>query len=71
MNKSEYYGKDNPFEAIKIIDYYGLNFCLGNVIKYILRAGKKSDNSYEQDLNKALDYLQHEVKKNAKDIINR
>ncbi len=71
MNKSEYYGKDNPFEAIKIIDYYGLNFCLGNVIKYILRAGKKSDNSYEQDLNKALDYLQHEVKKNAKDTINR
>ncbi len=71
MNKSEYYGKDNPFEAIKIIDYYDLNFCLGNVIKYILRAGKKSDNSYEQDLNKALDYLQHEVKKNAKDTINR
>lgn len=63
MHNSEYYGKDNPFEAIKIIDHYDLNFDLGNVIKYTLRAGKKDGNSAIQDLSKARDYLDHEIEK--------
>lgn len=38
--RPEHYGGDsNPFEAIKIIDHYNLNFNLGNVIKYILNKG--------------------------------
>ena len=41
MHNSDYYGKDNPFEPIKVIDYYDLNFSRGNAIKYILRAGNK------------------------------
>lgn len=36
-----YGGADNPHEAIKVIQYYDLSFCLGNVIKYIFRCGKK------------------------------
>ena len=38
----------------------GLNFHLGNVIKYICRAGYKTDSKI-QDLEKALHYLQNEL----------
>ena len=48
-------------EAIDIIDAYGLNFALGNALKYILRAGKKHDTPYVEDLSKAVWYLQHEI----------
>lgn len=58
---SHYGGKDNPYEAIKVIDAWNLDFCLGNVVKYISRAGKKDNNSKEQDLKKALWYLEHEI----------
>ena len=58
---SHYGGKDNPYEAIKVIDAWNLDFCLGNVVKYISRAGKKGDNSKGQDLKKALWYLEHEI----------
>lgn len=63
MHNSEYYGEDNPFEPIKIIDYYDLNFSLGNVIKYILRAGNKPGEAKLKDLRKAYDYLHHEIEK--------
>ena len=36
-----YGGKDNLYEAIKVIDAWGLGFSLGNTVKYISRAGKK------------------------------
>lgn len=52
---SHYGGKDNPYEAIKIIEAYNLDFSAGNVLKYFLRAGKK-DNT-ETDLRKCLWYL--------------
>ena len=55
---SHYQG--NKYEAIDVIEDFQLNFCLGNAIKYILRAGKKD--SREQDLQKAIWYLQREVK---------
>ena len=58
---SHYCCKDNPYEAIKVIDAWNLDFCLGNVVKYISRAGKKGNNSKEQDLKKALWYLEHEI----------
>ena len=48
-------------EAIDIIDAYDLNFALGNAVKYILRAGKKHDTPYVEDLSKAVWYLQHEI----------
>ncbi len=55
-----YGGEDNPYEAIKIIEAYDLNFSLGNVIKYVLRAGKKSDSAIE-DLEKAARYIQFQI----------
>ena len=61
-----YGGKENPYEAIKIIEAYDLNFHLGNAIKYILRAGKKTD-SPSQDLEKAVWYLQRHLENISKD----
>ena len=61
VDHPDYYGgKDNTYEAIKIIEAYGLNFSLGNVIKYVLRAGKKSESAIE-DLEKAARYIQFQI----------
>jgi len=54
-----YGGKDNPYEAIKVIEAWDVGFNLGNTLKYISRAGKK-DNII-QDLEKALFYLDREI----------
>ena len=57
INHPDHYGgKDNPHEAIKVIEAWKLGFHLGNVVKYISRAGKKHDNLLE-DLKKARWYL--------------
>lgn len=58
VNHPDHY-KGNRFEVIDIIEDYGLNFNLGNVIKYTLRAGKKDDEI--TDLKKAVWYLEREI----------
>jgi hypothetical protein len=61
VNHPDHYGgKDNIYEAIKIIEAYDLNFSLGNAIKYIIRAGKKNSNAIE-DLEKAKWYVQRQI----------
>jgi hypothetical protein len=47
-----------PFEPIKVIEEWGFGegFCLGNAIKYIIRAPYKG--TEEKDLRKALWYLE-------------
>jgi hypothetical protein len=57
-----YGGEDNLYEAIKVIDAWGLGFSLGNTVKYISRAGKKNKEKELEDLKKALWYLQHHIK---------
>jgi hypothetical protein len=52
-----YGGKDNPYEAIKVIEDWGLGFCLGNAVKYISRAGKKEGATKADDLQKAAWYV--------------
>lgn len=62
VNHPQHYGgKDNPYEAIKVIEAWNLGFCLGNTIKYISRAGKKEGSNAAEDLRKALWYLQREI----------
>lgn len=56
---SHYGGQDNTYEAIKVIEAWNLNFNLGNVAKYVSRAGKKGDAL--QDLEKAKWYLEREI----------
>jgi hypothetical protein len=60
-----YGGKDNPYEAIKVIEAWRLGFCLGNAVKYIARAGKKG--SVIEDLKKAAWYLNREIERREKD----
>jgi len=59
IEPSHYGGKQNPYEAIKVIEAHNLDFSLGNAIKYILRAGKK-DNEIE-DLHKAAWYINRRI----------
>lgn len=62
MESRPYYGgKDNQYEAIKVIESWGLDFCLGNVLKYISRAGKKETEPCVDDLRKALWYLNRKI----------
>lgn len=58
---AHYGGADNPYEAIKVIEAWGLGFCLGNAVKYIARAGKKGDRV--EDLEKARWYLTREIER--------
>lgn len=58
---AHYGGADNPYEAIKVIEAWDLGFCLGNTVKYLSRAGKKSGEQPLKDLKKALWYLQREI----------
>lgn len=59
-NPKHYGGKDNPYEVINVIEAWGLGFCLGNVIKYVARAGKKDPAKGLEDLEKASWYLEWE-----------
>lgn len=54
---SHYGGGSNVYEAIKVIAAWGLNFALGNTVKYIARAGKKDAAKLVEDLEKAEWYL--------------
>jgi hypothetical protein len=58
---AHYGGEDNPYEAIKVIEAWCLGFHLGNVVKYIARAGAKGD--YLEDLRKARWYLDRKIRK--------
>jgi len=51
----------NGYEVLDIIDDFALNFNLGNVLKYVLRAGRKDSELKEEDLEKALFYLKREL----------
>lgn len=54
-----YGGADNPYEAIKVIEAWGLGFNLGNTVKYVARAERK--NAPIEDLEKARWYLDREI----------
>ena len=54
-----HYEATGEYDLIDVIQDYQLNFNRGNVVKYIIRAGKK-DNEL-QDLYKAKDYIEREI----------
>jgi len=60
VNHPKHYGgSDSDYEAIKVIEAWGSDFHIGNVIKYVSRAGKKGNEV--EDLKKALWYLQRKI----------
>lgn len=62
VNHPEHYGgENNPYEAIKVIEAWQLDFCLGNTVKYISRAGKKNTDKVIEDLEKAKWYLERKI----------
>lgn len=52
---------DGKIEVIDFIEDKNLNFCRGNAVKYISRAGKKDPAKEIQDLEKAQWYINREV----------
>lgn len=54
-----YGGKDNPYEAIKVIEAWDLDFAIGNAVKYISRAKHKG--SELEDLKKARWYITRRI----------
>ncbi len=63
VDHPDHYLKDTGHEVIDVINAWKLNFELGSAIKYIARAGKKNKEKIEEDLNKALWFIQFEIDK--------
>lgn len=55
-----HYAKLDP-EPITVVEGWDLGFCLGNVLKYISRAGRKDASKHVEDLKKARWYLDREI----------
>lgn len=53
-------------EVIDAIEAWGLDFHLGNAVKYIARAGKKNPAETVQDLRKAMWYIERAEARLAK-----
>ena len=54
-----YTSHPSKVECIQVTEH--LNFCIGNAIKYLWRAGLKDGNSDIQDLKKAVWYIEREI----------
>lgn len=57
---SHYQGTTQP---IDLINAQNLNFNLGNVVKYVCRAGKKDGENILSDLEKAKNYINYEIER--------
>ena len=67
IDHPQHYGGDTTYEAIKVIEAWGLGFSLGNSVKYISRAGKKDPSAEIQDLEKARWYIDRHIQALKKD----
>lgn len=63
--------------GVEVIDITRhMDFCLGNAVKYLLRAGHKTEQGYTdrektiEDLRKAVWYIQDKINQLNKDIDN-
>jgi hypothetical protein len=63
VRPDHYGGPGNTYEVFNVLEAWDLDkdFYLGNVIKYLARAGKKCPTKYKEDLEKALVYLQRRI----------
>jgi hypothetical protein len=63
LRPKHYGGADSTYEVFKVLEAWELDkdFYLGNVIKYVARAGKKDSSKTKEDLQKALVYLQRRI----------
>lgn len=56
---AHYGGRDDPYEAVKVIEAHRFNFNLGSAFKYMARAGRKGPRIV--DLQKAHWYISREI----------
>jgi Protein of unknwon function (DUF3310)/Sel1 repeat len=61
INHPDHYRHPSGIECIEVTKYMG--FCLGNAIKYIWRDGQKAGEDVNDDLRKAIWYIQCEIDK--------
>lgn len=70
VSHPSHYTEGREYEPRKVIMDWGLDFYLGNTVKYISRAGRKNDAL--EDLKKAKQYLEWEIEmieeKNKKEL---
>lgn len=59
VSHPSHYAEGRKYEPRKVIADWGLNFNLGNAVKYISRAGRKGDKI--EDLRKAIQYIEFEI----------
>lgn len=68
VDHPSHYAEGRLYEPIKVIQDWDLDFCLGNTVKYISRAGRKSSAAMSdiektiEDLKKAKFYLDYKIK---------
>ncbi len=53
--------RTKSIQPIDVISAYSLDFCRGNALKYLLRAGTKESEDKTDDLLKAIWYLVYEL----------
>lgn len=63
VNHPAHYHAASGREVIDIIEAWRLNFCRGNALKYIARAGHKDPARELEDLLKAQWYLEREIRR--------
>lgn len=68
VNKpSHYCSHPSGIEAIQVTEH--MNFCIGNAIKYLWRAGLKTEDGLDakmkqiQDMEKAIWYIEREIER--------
>jgi hypothetical protein len=54
-----HYTDGRKYEPVKVIEDWGLDYHMGNALKYISRAGRKK--SLIEDLQKAIFYLERRI----------
>lgn len=59
IRRPSHYTEGCKYEPRKVIADWGLNFNLGNAVKYLARAGRKGDKV--EDLRKAIQYIEFEL----------
>ena len=62
-NKNTPQHYQGTIQPIDLINAQNLNFNLGNVVKYVCRAGKKKGENILSDLEKAKNYINYEIER--------
>lgn len=63
IQNPEHYGGSSLYEHVRVVAAWDLSYELGCATKYICRAGKKPGSSRVQDLEKAIRYIQLEIRR--------